>query len=118
MTPDTEPTTYTSNDVVEQAGITYRQLDHWTKLDILHPVPNPEPGIGHPRNRHYPKREVDIARLLGLIVKVFDTRLETFRRLADELRAERTADIGELATVHLAPGITINLDELEKGTET
>lgn len=42
-----EDTVY-ATEVMREAGITYRQLDHWCRAGFAHPV-NSGPGIGHAR---------------------------------------------------------------------
>jgi len=57
----------------EQAGITYRQLDHWTRQGWIKAEPRIArrldwpPGSGHPRS--YPQVEVEIAGRMGRLVK-------------------------------------------------
>ena len=45
----------------ETAGITYKQLDHWTRLGHLHPVG----GSGTGNSRAWTDDEVEIARRMG-----------------------------------------------------
>lgn len=52
-------------ELAEHAGVTYRQLDHWTRLGYLHPS-NPNCGTG--RHREYPPSEVRLACRLGRLV--------------------------------------------------
>lgn len=57
----------TSVELQERAGITYRQLDYWTRTGYLRTSTKAEPGTGNAR--FYPASEVPVAalahRLLG-----------------------------------------------------
>jgi len=55
-----------STDLVRLAGITYRQVDHWTSVGWLRP-PDPSPGSG--AQRHYPPAEVVVAYVMGALVR-------------------------------------------------
>lgn len=48
-------------DLCDRAGITYRQLDYWTRVGYLHPL-DPTPGSG--RLRAFPIAELSLARLV------------------------------------------------------
>lgn len=65
-----------SETVARQCGITYRQLDHWTRAGYLRPVPmggagRAEPvdegGSGHWRD--WPDEELHVARMMGLLTE-------------------------------------------------
>ena len=47
------------------AGMTYRQLDHWTRRGYLR-ADEPTPGSGH--RRTWPPREVEVARTMARLV--------------------------------------------------
>lgn len=51
-----------SHALCAAAGITYRQLDHWTRRGYLHAEPGPS---GSGTARRYAWREVEIAAALG-----------------------------------------------------
>jgi DNA-binding transcriptional MerR regulator len=51
--------TVTALDIVTDAGISYRQLDFWTRQGYLRPVTAVNPGTG--RSRGYPESEVLVA---------------------------------------------------------
>jgi DNA-binding transcriptional MerR regulator len=65
-------------DVLRQAGITYRQLDHWSRIGYLKPS-NPDCGSG--RRRDFPMAEVTVARRMALLVNAGLT-LKTAHRVA------------------------------------
>jgi len=52
-------------DLVARAGITYRQLDHWTRTGLLRPDPAPT-GSGYPRT--YSPTEAETACAIGALV--------------------------------------------------
>ena len=62
MTPD-EPVS--SPELVCQAQITYRQLDHWTRAGYLKPIT--PGGSGNPRD--WPPEECRVATAMGALVK-------------------------------------------------
>jgi DNA-binding transcriptional MerR regulator len=55
-----------SMQVAEQAGVTYRQLDHWVSRGWLHPE---SVGTGTGHERHWPPREVRQAQDMGRLVQ-------------------------------------------------
>ena len=79
-----------SATVQEQAGITYRQLDYWVRLEFL------RPEIHQGRDRWWPPREVEIATRMGRLV-------------AAGLSVERAAVFArdDWPRGEIAPGITL-----------
>jgi hypothetical protein len=55
----------TSQEVIEAAGITYRQLDWWTRCGYVQP-PDPEPGSGTPRQ--WPDDEAVVVVIMAALV--------------------------------------------------
>lgn len=53
----------TSAQLADQAGITYRQLDHWARTGWLHPAG----GTGSGRERDWPPAEQAVARAMGAL---------------------------------------------------
>lgn len=51
-------------ELADRAGVTYKQIDTWTKRRYLHPEPNPG-GTGH--KRAYKPGEVRIAQIIGTL---------------------------------------------------
>jgi DNA-binding transcriptional MerR regulator len=66
---ESEPASVPAMTVVAVCGITYRQLDHWSRMGWIRADKRPprrpdrEAGSGHPRS--YPQAEVRIADLIG-----------------------------------------------------
>jgi DNA-binding transcriptional MerR regulator len=56
-----------SPEVCEQAGITYRMLDHWTRCGYLRPE---RPAAGHGTQRGYSPAEVVVARRMVQLTRV------------------------------------------------
>ena len=63
--PHEEEAPFRSPDAVRLAGITYRQLDYWTRQGWLCPGVNFQ---GSGSNREWPPGEIEIARRMGLLV--------------------------------------------------
>lgn len=61
-----DDTAVTSPALCQQSGITYRQLDYWTRCGHLHPHGDATPGNGIPRR--YPAVEVDVASLAKRLI--------------------------------------------------
>lgn len=60
----TEPGTITGPDLAHRAGISYRQLDYWTRTGLLHEIPRPvNAGSGYPRS--FPLTELAVASLMA-----------------------------------------------------
>lgn len=60
-----------SERVCATAAITYRQLDHWTRLGYLRPMQENRkgnPGVGSGYDRDYPASEVAAARVMGQLL--------------------------------------------------
>lgn len=60
----TDDTVY-ATEVMREAGITYRQLDHWCRAGFAHPV-NSGPGIGHARR--FTRAELRVLTCMGRLV--------------------------------------------------
>lgn len=50
------------------AGITYRQLDYWTRTDLVYP--SKHPGIGSGSNRLYSEADVRVLRVIRALLDV------------------------------------------------
>jgi hypothetical protein len=57
---------HTSDEVIEIAGITYRQLDYWTRKKWAHPADTRYPGSG--KSRYYSDDETQRLALMALLV--------------------------------------------------
>jgi hypothetical protein len=56
-----------SKALAASLGITYRQLDHWTRQGWLKPDPRPVAKSG--TERHWPDAELAIASDMGLLIR-------------------------------------------------
>jgi DNA-binding transcriptional MerR regulator len=52
-------------DLVKASGLTYRQIDHWTRKGWLRPL-NPDEGSGS--RRRYPAAELVVAQRMAILV--------------------------------------------------
>jgi hypothetical protein len=59
------PDGYTYRDLIAAGGMTYRMLDHWCRIGLLHPL-NPDQGSG--AARVFTADELDVARVMGRLV--------------------------------------------------
>ena len=81
--------------LTNEAGITYRQLDYWTRCGYLTPVHKPTPGSGHPRI--YPLDQVDLAREMGRLIAagIVTTPMSLVHEVAIELLDTGRAQVGD-----------------------
>lgn len=56
---------FTSVEVCAAAACSYRQLDHWTRLGIIHPSVSSTPGSGH--QRRWSTHDVSIVKVLTAV---------------------------------------------------
>lgn len=90
---------YSSYDLIERAGITFRQLDWWTRTGILNARPRTVHDSGYPRE--YPAIEVVVA---CLVKQLLDGQVE-LRRAAEVAR-----ELLDTGTSNIA-GFPIHLPE-------
>ena len=81
------------DELMAIGGMTYRRLDHWTRVGYLTAV-TATPGSGH--DRRWPRAEVDVARR---IVRLVDAGLE--------VKAAARVARGE---PRIGPGITVAIE--------
>lgn len=93
-----------STEVLQRAGITYRQLDYWCRTGLLKPV-EAMPGSGNARE--FPDSEVRTATALGRLASL--DRKNGYRSI---LAAATTAIRRGERTFELIPGITVDLIRL------
>lgn len=55
----------TSAELISVTGLTYRQVDHWTRQGLLRP--NPGSGVGSGNPRTYPDLEVEKAQAMAAL---------------------------------------------------
>lgn len=75
---------YTSDDVTDLAGISYRQLDYWTRVGVLQPLGHARPGSGY--ERRWSQAEVRVATVVGRLANLGATR-HVLRPVAEMVRA-------------------------------
>lgn len=72
----------TGIELAQEAGITYRQLDYWTRTDLLHTITVPDPGSGYLRaySEHELTRATAIKHLLdaGVSLQIIRAHLDEF----------------------------------------
>lgn len=90
----------TSEQLRVRAGITYRQLDYWTRTGYLHAANGDTPGTGNAR--FYTVSEVAVATLMGRL---------TAAGITPRVAGELARDLTETGTASLA-GIRIDLPEV------
>jgi DNA-binding transcriptional MerR regulator len=88
----------------ETSTLSYRQMDHWTRLGLLHPQ-NPAPGSGH--RRIWPEDELRVARVIAAL-RVAGVELPTAHRIARQLEQGG-------GRTELAPGLVLSLADGERG---
>jgi len=81
---------------LEALGITYRQLDFWTRSSLLR-CDNPDPGSGTPRT--WPPQELEIARRMGKL---------TGAGIPPSLAAKFARE--DWPRGEIAPGVTIEVE--------
>jgi hypothetical protein len=80
-----------SLDVVQRAGITYRQLDYWTTNGLLATMPRAVEGSGY--SRAYPIHAVIKARLMGTLVNSLHLTPIGASDVADRILRDGSADV-------------------------
>jgi DNA-binding transcriptional MerR regulator len=97
---DELPGLLTSADITFEAGITYRQLDHWVRRGYLRPehVGKNRYGSSSGYSRYWTREELDVARVMGRLTAAGLT----------PTAAHRIARSGE-PRAELAPGIQIEV---------
>jgi DNA-binding transcriptional MerR regulator len=89
----------TAGALVARAGITYRQLDYWTRTGLLADLPRPErAGSGFPR--YYLTDQVGRATTIRLLLDA-GLSLIACRRVVDDLLETGEARLNEAFTLHL-----------------
>jgi hypothetical protein len=80
-----------SADVVDRTGVSYRQLDTWTRAGYVLAT-HARGGSG--TRRTYPPREVVKVRVMGSLTSLFTMGPGTASRVADEILATGSAEVG------------------------
>jgi DNA-binding transcriptional MerR regulator len=98
---DCPPGHITSLQLVMRAGITYRQLDYWTRTDLLRPTDQTH-AKGSGTARYYPVDQVHRAATIRWLLDA-GISLQAIRAAIDELLAT--------GAVRLVDGLVIHLPE-------
>ena len=97
---DTEPERdwLTSVELCAEAGITYRQVDHWTRTGLLVPVDGNSPGQGH--WHRYPPEEVAKAKAVVALIQA-GLYLPQIRKHIDQITSTGRLDIGPVTITYI-----------------
>lgn len=87
---------YTSTEAAELAGVTYRQLDYWTRLGVVAPT-LPATGPGSGRERRWSWTAIDLIARTAEAIRIGD-QLLTPRRIAEHGLEGAVADALERLT--------------------
>lgn len=91
--PDALPPGTVGFQTLVDLGVSYRQIDYWTRLGYLHAV---RPDVGSGQLRLWPVTEVPVVRRMGQLTRAGVSPAD----------AERVARGGQLA-----PGVHVTFDE-------
>lgn len=90
----------TRAELVDAAGITYRQADYWTRTNLLHPLDDGHRGSGH-RHRYRLDQIVRAAAIHELLDA--GVSLATIRSHVDEYLTTGRIDLGHLTITRTHP---------------
>jgi DNA-binding transcriptional MerR regulator len=76
------------------AGVSYRQLDYWTRRGVIRTADQDHEGSGI--HRRYLAEDVPVVRLMGQILGARLNDVETVRGLAEHLLGEGDATLGPI----------------------
>lgn len=106
--------TYSSTQVAEAAGVSYRRLDYWVRTGLLAPSATETPPSGSGNPRTWTDGDLAAARVLAVLMEL--------RGHQDaDVTADRFRDIAAFAQRHglrgggrtrIVPGVWLDLDEL------
>lgn len=88
----------TAMGLIQRTGITYRQMDYWTRTGLLRPLPRVRATSGHPN--YYPTAQVHRAATLSWLLNA-GLSLQTCRAVIDDLLATGHARLAEGLVIHL-----------------
>lgn len=83
----------TSTELRDQADITYRQLDYWTRTGLLIPIHDPTPGSGWLRT--FPVSQVERAHAIHQLLEA-GMALSTIRDVVDAFVTHGHVQIGAI----------------------
>lgn len=89
----------TSQELLEHAGISYRQLDYWCRTSLLTPIGAATPGSG--LMRRFTEHQAERAWLIHALLES-GMSLQMIRQVIDEIQQTGTVQIGVL-TITIQP---------------
>lgn len=90
----------TTEELVHEADISYRQADYWTRTGLLAPIDAATPGSGH--LRRFPGDQVERAKALHDLLAGGIT-LVTCRLVIDQIVTDGHATLGHLTITRETP---------------
>lgn len=97
LPPRDERDWVTTQELLNDARITYRQADYWIRTGLLTTLDDPRPGTGHVRR--LAEAQVERARAIAALLEA-GISLPVIRHVVDDLVATGQATSGHL-TLHL-----------------
>lgn len=94
MTAETTPEYMLATEFTAAAGVSYRQLDYWTRRGVIRTADQDHEGSGI--HRLYLAADVPVVRLMGQIQGLKLGDVETVRGLAEYLLGEGSMRLGPL----------------------
>lgn len=88
----------TSVELCVEVGITYRQIDHWTRTGLLVPVDGNTPGQGH--WHRYPPGQVARAKAVSALLKA-GLYLPQIRKHIDQITSTGRLGIGPVTITYI-----------------
>lgn len=91
----------TSTELIADTGITYRQLDYWTRTGLITPLDATRPGSGH--LHRFTDHELAKVRTVRSLLDA-GVSLQIIRAHLDQILADGHIDLGHVTiTVHQEP---------------
>lgn len=100
LPPRDERDWITSQELVAETSITYRQLDYWCRTHLLHPLEAHTPGSGTVRRFH--AEQITWVRALCDLLEA-GVSLQTCRQVIDEFATTGRVTVGAI-TITRTPG--------------
>lgn len=87
----------TSYELVDEAQISYRQLDYWCRTGLLQPLEAATPGSGH--LRRFPEHQVTRAATIRDLLTA-GVALQIIRQVIDEVTEHHAVRLGAITITH------------------
>jgi DNA-binding transcriptional MerR regulator len=91
----------TSQELLNDAQITYRQLDYWCRTLLLFPIDHATPGSGH--LRRFPADQAHRANCIRILLAA-GISLQVIRDVIDQFQHTGTVQLGPLTLTLNHPG--------------